>query len=53
MYLWDLEAMEILVESNVEKIVMPDNLKVGLMIAEQRKKCADGGCHEEFYALLN
>jgi len=43
--------MEILVESNVEKIVMPDNLKVGLMIAEQRKKCADGGCHEEFYAL--
>ena len=30
---------------------MPDNLKIGLMIAEQRKICADGGCHEEFYAL--
>ena len=30
---------------------MPDNLKVGLMVAEQRKKCASGGCHEEFYGL--
>ncbi|KAG2475716.1 MAG: Aspartate aminotransferase [Nitrosopumilales archaeon] len=45
------ETREILVESHVDKIVMPENLKVGLMIAEQRKKCADGGCHEEYYAL--
>lgn len=30
---------------------MPDNLKVGLMVAEQRKKCASGGCFEEFYGL--
>ena len=30
---------------------MPDNLKVGLMIAEQRKKCSSGGCNEEYYAL--
>lgn len=30
---------------------MPDNLKVGLMIAEQRKKCLAGGCNEEYYAL--
>jgi len=42
---------EILVESHVDKITMPDNLKVGLMIAEQRKKCSAGGCNEEYYAL--
>jgi len=42
---------DILVESHVDKIVMPDNLKVGLMIAEQRKKCASVECHEEYYAL--
>ncbi len=30
---------------------MPDNLKVGLMVAEQRKKCASGDCFEEFYGL--
>ena len=30
---------------------MPDNLKVGLMVAEQRKRCASGGCFEEFYGL--
>ncbi|GFN39138.1 MAG: aspartate aminotransferase [Marine Group I thaumarchaeote] len=45
------ETREILVESHVDKIVMPENLKVGLMIAEQRKKCASGGCYEEYYAL--
>jgi len=42
---------DILVEPHVDKIVMPDNLKVGLMIAEQRKKCASVECHEEYYAL--
>ncbi len=26
------------VESHVDKVVMPDNLKVGLMVAEQRKR---------------
>jgi hypothetical protein len=30
---------EIQVEPHIDKIVMPENLKVGLMIAEQRKKC--------------
>jgi len=38
--------IDILIEPHVNKIVMPENLKVGLMIAEQRKKCASGGCHE-------
>jgi len=42
---------EILVESHVKKIVMPDNLKMGLMIAEQRKKCASVGCNVEYFAL--
>ncbi len=42
---------EILVESHVKKIVMPDNLKMGLMIAEQRKKCASDGCNVEYFAL--
>ena len=42
---------EIQVESYIDKIVMPDNLKIGLMIAEQRKKCASGGCNEQYYAL--
>ena len=42
---------EILVEPHVDTITMPDNLKVGLMIAEQRKKCSAGGCNEEYYAL--
>lgn len=39
------------VESQVDKVVMPDNLKVGLMVAEQRKNCSSGGCTEEFYGL--
>ena len=42
---------EILVEPHVNEIIMPDNLKVGLMIAEQRKKCSSGGCNEEYCAL--
>ena len=42
---------QIQVEDQIDKVVMPDNLKVGLMVAEQRKKCASGGCFEEFYGL--
>ena len=42
---------EISVEPHVDKITMPDNLKVGLMVAEQRKRCSSGGCNEEYYAL--
>ncbi len=34
----------------VESIVMPENLRVGLMVAEQRKKCG-GGCNDDFAAL--
>ena len=42
---------QIQVENQVDKVVMLDNLKIGLMVAEQRKKCASGGCTEEFYGL--
>ncbi len=42
---------KILVEPRIDSIVMPDNLKVGLMVAEQRKKCTANGCHEEYYGL--
>ena len=34
----------------VERIVMPENLRVGLMVAKQRKKCG-GGCNDDFPAL--
>lgn len=34
----------------VESIVMPENLRVGLMMAEQRKKCGCG-CNYDFAAL--
>ncbi|MFQ5476417.1 MAG: pyridoxal phosphate-dependent aminotransferase [Nitrosopumilus sp.] len=38
-------------EPQIDKITMPENLKVGLMIAEQRKRCASVGCNEEYYGL--
>jgi hypothetical protein len=46
--------VEILVESHIDKIVMPENLKVGLMIAEQRKKrfnLESTGIHLPFWEL--
>jgi hypothetical protein len=42
---------QIQVENQVDKIVMPDNLKVGLMVAEQREKCASGDRNEDIYGL--
>lgn len=42
---------KILIEPGVESIVMPDNLKVGLMVSEQRKKCSSSGCNDPFYGL--
>ena len=38
-------------EPQIDKISMPENLKVGFMIAEQRKKCASIGCDEEYFGL--
>lgn len=45
------ESRKILVESRIDSMVMPDNLKVGLMVAEQRKRCAAVGCHEKYHGL--
>lgn len=45
------ESKKISVEPRIDSIVMPDNLKVGLMVVEQRKRCVAGGCHEEYYGL--
>ena len=42
---------EILVESTVDKIVTPDNLKVGLMVAKQREQCKNVGCSFDYYGL--
>ena len=38
-------------EIQVDKIVMPNNLKAVLMVAKQRKKCASSSCSQEFYGL--
>lgn len=46
-----IDLNQIQVESQIDKVVMPDNLKVGLMVAEQRKVCASGGCTGEYYGL--
>lgn len=39
------------VEPYVDSIIMPENLKVGLMVAEQRRKCLAKGCKDRFYGL--
>ena len=43
--------MENVKEIQVEKIVMPDNLKAVLTVAEQRKVCASSSCSQKFYDL--
>ncbi len=45
------EPPEIGLEPHVEAIKMPDNLRVGLMLAHEREACARRGCHDDFYAL--
>jgi len=43
---------DILVEKYIDSITMPENLKIGLMIAEQRKKCAKVQCPlDEYYGF--
>ena len=46
-----VQLNQIQVEDQIDKVVMPDNLKVGLMVVEQRKRCASGGCTGEYYGL--
>jgi aspartate aminotransferase len=42
---------EIQIEPHVDSILMPENLKIGLMVAEQRKKCQKIKCTSEYYGL--
>ena len=42
---------EIQVEESVDRIVTPDNLKVGLMVSKQREQCKTGGCNFDYYGL--
>lgn len=42
---------EILVEAHVDAITMPDNLRIGLMVSEHRKKCQSAGCSFDYIGL--
>ncbi len=42
---------DILVEPHVDSIAMPENLKVGLMVKEQRERCNSVGCDFDYYGL--
>ena len=42
---------EILLEPHVDSIRMPENLKIGLMVSEARKKCQNTACPFEYYGL--
>ncbi len=43
--------MKILVEKEINAIKMPENLRTGILIAEQRKKCTKMKCNFDFSAL--
>ena len=42
---------DILVEPHVDKIKMPDNLMVGLLVAKQHTLCKSYGCDFDYYGL--
>lgn len=39
------------IEPHVDSIILPENLRVGLMVSEQRKKCQSVGCDVDFYGF--
>lgn len=43
--------MHILEEPHVDDVVMPENLKVGLMVAKQRELCNTVGCDFDYHGL--
>jgi aspartate aminotransferase len=45
------QITQINVNTNVNSVVMPENLKIGLMIAEHRKKCNQMGCPFDYFAF--
>lgn len=40
--------MQITVEPRIDTITMPENVRIGLLVREQRETCALNGCDEEF-----
>ncbi len=42
---------EISLETHVESIKMPENVKIGLMVSESRKKCLNTSCPMEYYGF--
>lgn len=38
-------------DPRVDTITMPENVRIGLMLREQRKKCSLHGCNEEFFGF--
>ncbi|MEE9151361.1 MAG: aminotransferase class I/II-fold pyridoxal phosphate-dependent enzyme [Thermoplasmata archaeon] len=42
---------DVLLEPHVNAIAMPENLKIGLMVSEARKKCSGTGCALEYYGF--
>jgi aspartate aminotransferase len=41
----------VVVDPKVDEISMPENLRVGLFVTEQRKRCSKIGCNAEFYGF--
>jgi len=41
----------ITIDPRVDTITMPENVRIGLMLREQRKKCSLQGCNEEFFGF--
>ena len=42
---------EISLEPHVESIKMPENVRIGLMVSESRRKCSNTSCPMEYYGL--
>lgn len=42
---------KIILEENIDRIAMPENLDIGLMVARQHEKCASVGCDFDYYGF--
>jgi len=42
---------EVAVEPQVDEISMPENLRVGLFVSDQRNRCSEIGCDAQFYGF--
>lgn len=43
--------MKITADPRIDTITMPENVRIGLMLQEQRRSCALAGCSEEFFGF--